>query len=512
MLTMVDKNEILIRFYRKGESKSEISRTLGITRKTVRKYINEHEKLKDCDELDEHLNKGLSTAPTYKTGKREKIRLTREVQEQIDFYLEKNKENHSKGFHKQLMKKADIHEALLEKGYEIGYTTVCNYVRKMEHKSKEAFIRQVYSAGEVCEFDWAEVKLLIQGELKKLNLAVFTCCYSNYRYAKLFYRQDTLAFSQSHIDFFSHLRGVPKELVYDNMSVVVRRFVGHSEKEATQGLLELSNYYHFGFRFCNVRRGNEKGHVERSVEYVRRKSFSNSIEFPNIEKANEHLEKRCHSLNNTPQSLLNNKTGHELIQDEKKYLYRVNSPYNCFTHEYAKVDKYSTIIYQGNRYSVPDYLVGKLLELKIFAEKIVVYQNGTEICNHIRSYGAHTWTLDLSHYLDTLLQKPGALAGSLALEQADAEINAIYKGYFKNDNKAFLELLKYCNDKNIDIAQLQHAIKKVEQITPHDISKDKILTVLECSPTPKPIEGKDNQIELCSRNLLDELSSLIINS
>ena len=33
-------------------------------------------------------------------------------------------------------------------------------------------------------------------------------------------------------------------------------------------------YYQFGFRFCNVRKGNEKGHVERSVEYIRRKAFA----------------------------------------------------------------------------------------------------------------------------------------------------------------------------------------------------------------------------------------------
>jgi len=28
------------------------------------------------------------------------------------------------------MKKIDIHEYLVEKGYDIGYTTVCNYIRE----------------------------------------------------------------------------------------------------------------------------------------------------------------------------------------------------------------------------------------------------------------------------------------------------------------------------------------------------------------------------------------------
>ena len=42
---MVDKNQILIKFYRERKSKSAIARELKITRKTVRKYIDDHEKL-----------------------------------------------------------------------------------------------------------------------------------------------------------------------------------------------------------------------------------------------------------------------------------------------------------------------------------------------------------------------------------------------------------------------------------------------------------------------------------
>ena len=41
---MVDKNSILIMYYRDGENKSSISRQLKISRKTVRKYIAELEK------------------------------------------------------------------------------------------------------------------------------------------------------------------------------------------------------------------------------------------------------------------------------------------------------------------------------------------------------------------------------------------------------------------------------------------------------------------------------------
>ena len=58
------------------------------------------------------------------------------------------------------------------------------------------------------------------------------------------------------------------------MRLVIKKFVGRNEKEPTEALLKLSLYYRFNFRFCNVRSGNEKGHVERSVEVIRRKAFS----------------------------------------------------------------------------------------------------------------------------------------------------------------------------------------------------------------------------------------------
>ena len=39
---------------------------------------------------------------------------------------------------------------------------------------KEAFVRQSYAPGIVCEFDWGEIKLHIKDHPVRLQLAVFT--------------------------------------------------------------------------------------------------------------------------------------------------------------------------------------------------------------------------------------------------------------------------------------------------------------------------------------------------
>ena len=106
-------------------------------------------------------------------------------------------------------------------------------------------------------------------------MAVFTMAKSNFRFAYLYNNENTQSFVNAHIKFFEHIGGVPKCMVYDNMKVAVAKFVGRTEKEATIALKQLSVYYGFNYRFCNIRSGNEKGHVENSVDFVRRKAFSN---------------------------------------------------------------------------------------------------------------------------------------------------------------------------------------------------------------------------------------------
>jgi hypothetical protein len=503
---MVDKNRILISYYREGEDKSSISRRLKITRKTVRKYIREHEQFYGKNKAQDYLEQGLTSKPSYDISSRQKIKLIKEIELEIESCLLDNQQKRNSGMHKQQMKKKDVYEYLLEKGYKIGYTTVCNYIRLKENKSKECFIKQTYSPGITTEFDWGDVKLYIGGKLQNINLAVFTSAFSNHRWSKLFYRQDTLAFSQSHIDYFDYLKGVHKELVYDNMRVAIRKFVGKSIKEPTTALLELSNYYKFDFRFCNTSKGNEKGHVERSVEYVRRKAFSKKYRFDSLEDANDYLLDVLKKLNNTSQQLSNGKTADELFEQEKPHLYKTSLPYKCYKEEHSKADKYSTIILSGNRYSVPDFLVGKIIKINAFAEKMDMYYNDEFLCSHTRSYGAHSWTIDIDHYLTTLLQKPGALKNSLALNQAGEDVKNLYLEHFSKNSKEFIELLQDCKKHSIDWSEVNKAIAKLKQISPADISKDKILLLISKEKDEEITCNTNSETYQHSKSLLTELS------
>ena len=254
MISMDTKQEIIRRYFRENDSIRKISRDIQINRKTIREYLSDYLSAVQSSEKEndpEILQDYSITPPSYTSKNREKKKLTQDIETVIKLQLEENEQKKRTGLGKQIKRKIDIHEYLLSQGFEIGYTTVCNYIRESQLRHFEAYIKQVYVPGEECEFDWAEVKLYIAGILKRFYQAVFTSAYSNYRYSHLYTRQDTLAFMESHNDFFRQIGGVYHEMVYDNMRVAIAEFVGRNEKVPTEALMSLSGWYQFRSSTCN---------------------------------------------------------------------------------------------------------------------------------------------------------------------------------------------------------------------------------------------------------------------
>jgi hypothetical protein len=103
----------------------------------------------------------------------------------------------------------------------------------------------------------------------------------------------------------------------------------------------LSRWYQYQWRFCNAAKGNEKGHVERSVEYVRRKTFAFHDHFDNLQQAHTYLQLRLVELN------ARTLTGQQQcpaagLELERKGLYSYPGCMESFNGENLKVDKYGT--------------------------------------------------------------------------------------------------------------------------------------------------------------------------
>lgn len=513
MLEVETNHQVILLFFREGLSIRKIARKLKINRRTVATRIKEYEAFKssplsDQDKPGSLLNQYLKTGSVYNSTGRRKRRLTEDIVAIIDSCLQENEAKRLDGRMKQRLKKTDIHEKILSAGHAISYSIVCEYIRTKVSQFQEAFIRQGYAEGSCCEFDWAEVKINLDGKYKRYYLAVFTSAYSNYRYALLFERQDSLAFKEAHICFFEHTAGVYQQMVYDNMRVAIAQFVGRNEKIPTEALLQLSRWYQFQWRFCNMAKGNEKGHVERSVEYVRRKVFGFKDSFKSLAEAQAYLSDRV--------SELNARTGTDLrdspalkLELERKGLCAHPGRMECFAGENHKVDKYATICYGTNRYSVPDHLIGKMVFAKIYSQSIKIYDANGTLCHHNRLYERHSWQINLNHYLVTLQRKPGAVAGSIALKQAPEWVQTMYSNHFTHDARSFIELLQYCQINDIDSRQVCSCVNKLSRQFPDGVTTTHVMALLgnqqqqevpvgSNEPDPITVRSLENLVELAS--------------
>jgi hypothetical protein len=85
-----------------------------------------------------------------------------------------------------------------------------------------------------------------------------------------------------------------------------------------------------------------------------------------------------------------------------------------------RVDRYAQVTVRMNRYSVPAGLIGRQVRVLLHASDLVIYDGRAEVARHERLAGRGGSRLELDHYLEGLLRKPGALPGATVLDQARA--------------------------------------------------------------------------------------------
>lgn len=85
-----------------------------------------------------------------------------------------------------------------------------------------------------------------------------------------------------------------------------------------------------------------------------------------------------------------------------------------------RVDRFAQVTVRMNHYSVPVRLIGRKVRVLAHANELVIFDGRREIARHDRLAGKGGSRLELDHYLEALIRKPGALPGATALEQARA--------------------------------------------------------------------------------------------
>lgn len=443
VINLMDKHTI-IKLKKEEYSNRQVAKMLSINRKTVARYWNEYKDQLEllssdasCDITS--IQENICAPPAYNIENR----TWRKYSQQLDTFIDQILEDESEkckllGSRKQQLTQLQIFELVKEQGFDISCSTVTNKIREKRNKSKECFIRQDYEFGGRLEYDFGEVKLMIDGVLDTYHIAVLSSPAANFRWAYLYKNQKQDVFMDSHVKFFDMIGGIYKEVVYDNMRNVVIKFIGRHEKELNPNLLKLSLYYGFDINVTNCFSGNEKGHVEGSVKIIRNKIFAKHYCFKTYEDACSYLNLQLEILNKD-----------STIKEEIPCLLPKKPPLELGVLKDVKVNKYSFIRIDNNFYSVPEYLVDKQVQAKVFFDRIAVFSNLTFVCEHKKIDGVNEISIDINHYLNTFTKKPGALRNSLALKRSP-QLKSIYDTYFSKNPKEFIELIQKNKEKNFE--------------------------------------------------------------
>jgi hypothetical protein len=101
--------------------------------------------------------------------------------------------------------------------------------------------------------------------------------------------------------------------------------------------------------------------------------------------------------------------GERFAQDRAAALPAPDRAFDACVVQPAQVDKYQTVRFDDNRYSVPRRWGFRPVTVKGYVDRVVVVADGQPVASHPRSYGHREQVLDPLHFLTVLGHKPAAL-------------------------------------------------------------------------------------------------------
>jgi transposase len=409
MLTVENYESIRRAYHVEGKSIRQIAREMNRSRKTVKKAIESAE------------------PEGYKLRKERPAPVLGPYRERIDELLEKNE----KLPRKQHYTSYQIYRELYKEGYRGSESGVHVYVwkqRKAKRRPK-VFIPLEFDPGTDGQADWGEAEVTLAGERVSVQLFVMRLCYSRKIFVQAYPSQKQEAFFAGHVAAFHHFGGLPERLTYDNLKTAVKRVLKGRNREEQERFVVFRSHYLFESHFCTPGEGHEKGQVEAGVGYARRNFIGPELAADSFEELNEKLRQSCleddqRQVDRQPVTI------YEAWQEELKYLRPLpDHDFDCCTRRSAKLNPYSQVVIDTNRYSVPVDLAERSLQVKLYPFRVEIHgsRQSEPVAVHPRCYERKQDILDPLHYLPLLVQRPGALTHAKPIRQWRANWPAVYE-------------------------------------------------------------------------------------
>jgi transposase len=296
-----------------------------------------------------------------------------------------------------------------EYAYAGGYDQVRRYVARHRRDHRETFIPLAHDPGQRLEADFGHIYVDFPDGRRQVPVLVTAWAYSNAPFAVALPTERTEAILAGMVLAFDFYGCVPREVWWDNPTTVVRQLFTGRERRLHLRYAALASHYNFEPLFCLPARGNEKPRAENRVKDLQRQWATPVPSLPDRPALNTHLLTCCRQQAAHTVAGQHEPIGVRFVGDQTSALPLPARPFDACIFQAAQVDKYQTVQFDRNGYSVPRAHAFCVVTVKGYIDHIEVVAAGQVVARHDRCYGRDEQVLDPLHYLAALGRRPAAL-------------------------------------------------------------------------------------------------------
>ncbi len=389
----------ILRMHHRGKGHKTIARALGVSKNTVKSYIN---KVKvgrapmaallamEDPELEAALFPGN---PAYRDPRHELLKT------QLGHYAKELKRT---GVTRKLLWE-EYREARPDDHY--SYSQFCEILHRHRIAAKPSTVLE-HSPGDKLYIDFAGRPLshIDRGTGEEIEVQVFVAClpYSDFGFAMAVPSQRTDDLIHALQCCLKGMGGVPRTLVPDNLKSAVTK-ASRYEPGINKVMEDLANHYGTTVTPARVRRPKDKALVENQVKLVYSRVYAKlrDRQFFDLASLNKAIKERMHAHNQTRMQRKEYSREERFIADEKHALQPL--PPTDFEVKYYKSLKVAqnNHIYLGSDkhyYSVPYTHIGERTRV-IYTRSIVRIfgDNGQLLAVHPRGFKKSGYTTKKEH-------------------------------------------------------------------------------------------------------------------
>ena len=292
-------------------------------------------------------------------------------------------------------------QEIRERGYQGGYSILVDYLRTIRPQKRVAFeTRFETPPGHQAQVDFAEFKVSFTSEpgvVHKLHLFLFILGFSRWFWGRFGWDETLPTVMSGHIGAFEALNGVPRTVLYDRMKTAVIDKPVDGKIRYNTSLVGLLNYYQAIPRACRPYRAKTKGKVENLVSYIR-KGFFLGREFEDLDDLNRRFTIWCNEVAHQRRHGTTRRIVFEALAEERSHLQALpGQRYDVVLQTTCKVNREGMVTFETNRYSVPDTIRERLVEVHVGYSLLRFYVKGQLLAIHPRLRGRHQERMEPSH-------------------------------------------------------------------------------------------------------------------